>query len=224
MKPVIAITCPTDGGGNFLLNRAYVHAILRAGGVPVMLPPIRNAVRTLDFADGVLLVGGGDILPRYYGLDEYDAAQLCAPSPERDEYELELARLCFERDIPTLGICRGVQVMNVALGGTLHFHITGHDKTPVREDPHHGVSIVQDSRLCRLVGDELYVNTCHHQATDSVGKELLVSARAEDGIIEALDAPSRRFFVGVQWHPERMQNHASEVLFAALTAACTAAL
>ncbi len=221
MKPVIAIPCPTDGHGNFLLNRAYIDAILRAGGVPVIMAPIRDAKRALDFADGILFVGGGDISPRLYGVEAYDAALLCEPSPLRDGYELELARLCFERDIPTLGICRGAQVMNVALGGTLHFHIDGHTKTHLREDPHHSVSVAPDAYLCRLVGEELYTNTCHHQAADSVGGELCVSALSEDGIIEAIEAPSRRFFVGVQWHPEREQSYASDVLFAAFVSACT---
>ena len=111
--------------------------------------------------------------------------------------------------------------MNVALGGTLHFHIDGHTKTHKCEDPHHAVNMEQGSRLCRLVGNELYVNTCHHQAIASLGGGLCVSARAEDGIIEAIESPARRFFVGVQWHPERERSFASDVLFAAFAAACT---
>lgn len=177
-------------------------------------------MRVPDFADGVLLTGGGDISPRFYGVEDYDAALLCDPCPLRDEYELELARICFEHDIPTLGICRGIQVMSTALGGTLHFHIGGHTKTHMREEPHHGVNIQPGTYLSRLIGeDEIYVNTCHHQAVDAAGSGLCVSARAEDGTIEAIEAPSHRFFIGVQWHPERMQSHASDVLFAAFCAA-----
>ena len=222
ISAIIAVTSSLTENAGLLVSRAYIDAIIRAGGVPLILPPIKkaDALRVPDFADGVLLTGGGDISPRLYGAEAYDTALLCDPCPLRDESELALTRLCFERDIPTLAICRGVQVMTVALGGTLHFHIDCHTKTHAREDPHHSVSVAKGSQLCRLVGEDLYVNTCHHQAVSAIGNGLCVSARSEDGVIEATEAPGKRFFIGVQWHPERMQAHASDVLFAAFVAAC----
>lgn len=185
-----------------------------------MLPPVGRPTAALGICGGILLSGGGDIVPRLCGIDEYDPARLTDPSPERDEYELELALLAYTRDIPLLGICRGVQVINAALGGSLHFDIGGHMQTRSREQPSHSVSITLGSLLYRLVGTgELAVNSFHHQAINVPSPKLSVTATAEDGVIEALEAPQRRFYLGVQWHPEHMDGSTSDVLFAGLCAA-----
>ena len=185
-----------------------------------MLPPVGSPISALGICDGILLSGGGDIAPRLCGISEYDPARLIDPYPERDEYELELARLAYEHDIPTLGVCRGIQVMNAALGGSLHFDIPSHTQKRSREQPSHSVSVQSGTMLRRLVGtDGLEVNSFHHQAANMPAKTLAVAAIAEDGIIEALEASDKRFWLGVQWHPEHMEDYASRVLFAALCAA-----
>ncbi len=220
MAPLIGITTSLNGDGDFFLRRQYCAAVLRAGGIPIMLPPTGRPKAALGIVNGVILSGGGDIAPRLCGIENYDPILLFELSPERDEYELELAALTYERCIPTLGICRGIQIMNTALGGSLHFDIPGHRQTRSREQPSHAVEIEPKSLLHRLIGEsELNVNSFHHQAVNIPAKALSVSALAEDGILEALEASDRNFYLGVQWHPEHMTGYAAEVIFAALCAA-----
>lgn len=220
INPMIGITTSSNHDGDFFLRRQYCSAVLRAGGIPIMLPPVGRPTAALGIVDGILLSGGGDIAPRLCGITDYDPMLLFEVFPERDEYELELASLAYERDIPTLGICRGVQVLNTALGGSLHFDIPGHRQTLSREQPSHSVSIAPGSLLHRLVGAcEHEVNSFHHQAVAAPAESLRVCAHAEDGTVEALEAPDKRFCLGVQWHPEHMNGFAAEVLFAALCAA-----
>ncbi|MBQ2766348.1 MAG: gamma-glutamyl-gamma-aminobutyrate hydrolase family protein [Clostridia bacterium] len=217
---MIGITTSSNHDGDFFLRRQYCSAVLRAGGIPIMLPPVGRPTAALGIIDGLLFSGGGDIAPRLCGITDYDPMLLFEVFPERDEYELELAALAYQRDIPTLGICRGVQVLNAALGGSLYFDIPGHRQTLSREQPSHSVSIASGSLLHRLIGArELEVNSFHHQAVDKLAEPLRVCAVSADGIIEALEAPDNRFCLGVQWHPEHMNGFAAEVLFAALCAA-----
>ncbi len=188
-----------------------------------MLPPVGRPSSAVGICNGILLSGGGDIAPSLCKIDDYDPALLFEPSPERDKYELELVNLSLERDIPLLAICRGIQVLNVARGGSLKFHIDGHRQKLSREQPSHGVIISENSLLERLTGTrELAVNSFHHQALDNVAGEFTVSATADDGTIEAIEAPHRRFCIGVQWHPEHMRTYASDILFAGLCAAAGA--
>lgn len=220
MPPIIGITIGGDSTGDFCLRRKYCAVILRAGGIPLILPPMGKASCALGIVNGLLLTGGGDIAPRLCGITDYDPVLLCDPNPERDEYELELARLAYERDIPTLGICRGLQIQNAALGGSLHFHVDGHEQKRSREQPSHTVHISEDSLLHRLVGTrELEVNSLHHQAVRDCAEGLSVCAVAEDSVVEAAEATGKRFYMGVQWHPEHMDTFASNVIFAALCAA-----
>ncbi len=190
-----------------------------------MLPPVSSPRAALGICDGILFSGGGDITPRLCGITDYDPARLIDPFPERDEYELELARLAYESDTPTLGICRGLQIMNCALGGSLHFDIRGHTQKRSREQPSHSVSVKRGTLLHRLIGTGgLETNSFHHQSVASCSEKLAVVAVAEDGVTEALEAPAKRFWLGVQWHPEHMVGYASDVLFAGLcAAACTGA-
>ena len=220
MAPLIGITTSSNNDGDFFLRRQYCAAVLRAGGIPIMLPPVSKPIAALGIVNGIILSGGGDIAPRLCGIENYDPMRLFEVSPERDEYELELAALTYERGIPTLGICRGIQVMNASLGGSLHFDIAGHRQILSREQPSHTVSIKSGTLLRRLISEaELAVNSFHHQAVKHPAPPLTVSGVSEDGIIEALEAANRDFYLGVQWHPEHMVGYGAEVLFAALCAA-----
>ncbi len=185
-----------------------------------MLPPVSSPHAALGICDGILFSGGGDITPRLCGITDYDPVRLIDPFPERDEYELELARLTYERNIPTLGICRGIQIMNCALGGSLHFDIPGHTQKRSREQPSHSVKVAGGTLLNRLIGTgEFEVNSFHHQSVKACAHSLTVCAVAEDDTVEATEAPDKRFWLGVQWHPEHMKCYASDVLFAGLCAA-----
>lgn len=185
-----------------------------------MLPPVAKPSSALGICGGILFSGGGDITPRLCGITDYDPARLVDPFPERDEYELELASLAHKRNVPVLGICRGVQILNSALGGSLHFDISGHTQKRSREQPSHSVSITDGSLLHRLVGSSaLEVNSFHHQAVAKPAKCLNVCALSDDGTTEGLEAPDKRFFLGVQWHPEHLSDYTSSVLFAAFVAA-----
>ena len=191
----------------------YEESIRRAGGDLRVLDYTRDApAEVVRSVDGILLAGGGDVLPSLYGAEAH--ATFDAAEPGRDDYELELARRAAEADIPLLAICRGIQVLNVARGGTLVQHIPdelrdGLNHT-LREPPYaiaHDVWVAEGSLLERIMrerldGDTLPVNSRHHQAVKDAGAGLVVTATAPDGIIEAVEDPGRRFCVGVQWHPE----------------------
>ena len=196
-----------------LLPRNYVDAVQRSGGVVLMLPPDPRVAGdpdlALDLIDGLLLAGGADVDPRFYG--EQRAPQTAYTVPERDDFEIALARRAIERDIPFLGICRGMQVMNVAQGGTLiqdlptalgHAH---HCRVPGTFDgADHPVHLASGSKAARAVGGEHAGSLSHHhQGIARVGEDLLVSGWSDlDELPEAIEAPERRFAVGVQWHPE----------------------
>ncbi len=185
-----------------------------------MLPSVGNAKSVIGICDGLLLSGGGDISPNLCGITDYNPALLSDVSPERDLYELELARLAYEKNIPTLAICRGLQVMNVALGGSLNFDISGHRQKRSRDCPSHSIDIKSGSLLRRLIQkSELEVNSFHHQSVNTCAESLKISAKAEDGTIEAIEAEDKKFYLGVQWHPEHMDSRECKVLFAALCAA-----
>lgn len=163
-------------------------------------------------SDGILLAGGGDVLPAIYGQDPH--ASFDAAEAGRDEFELELVRLATEADVPVLAICRGIQVVNVARGGTLVQHIpdevTGavdHDVREPRVAIAHEVWVTAGSLLDRLMRETeedggFPVNSRHHQAIETIGSGLVTTATAPDGVVEAVEDPSKRFFLGVQWHPE----------------------
>lgn len=220
MKPIIGITCGTDERSFCGVNKQYCSAICRAGGIPVILPPTEDPVTVIGKCGGILLSGGGDIAPRLCGIYDYDPARLNDPDPERDRYELRLAALCTKMNIPILGICRGIQILNTALGGSLHFHISGHMQKADRDQPSHRAAVKSGTLLHSLVGcTELHTNSFHHQAVCVPGDPLDISAIADDGVIEALELPGSRFCVGVQWHPEHLECRESDILFAAFCAA-----
>jgi len=195
------------------VTRPYLRHVLRAGGLPVVLTPDPDLARDpdaeLDLVDALLLVGGSDIDPAHYGAARHPATD--PPVPERDVAELALARAALARDLPTLGICRGMQVLNVALGGTLHQHlpdVLGHDRHHRRGDPDdergYEVHLAEGSLAARAAGSRLLraTHSSHHQGIWRVAAPLTVSGWAEDELPVAVEAPGARFFLGVQWHPE----------------------
>ena len=189
-----------------LIPLVYVHAVERAGGRALLVPPSEEGVHeTLDVLDGVLFSGGSDLDPDTYGHEPHPETQ--GVRPERDRGELALLQAALERDMPVLAVCRGSQVLNVARGGDLVQHlpeVVGHEE---HRETHgvfsnHDVALAPDTRLGRLLGERAPVKSHHHQGFGRVGEGLVVSAQAEDGTIEALEDPSKRFALGVLWHPE----------------------
>lgn len=190
-----------------LVPSAYTASVLRAGGSPVVVPPTDDAPEAVvDRLDGLVLVGGADINPMVYG--EQPHPEALPFSDQRDRAELALLRAALERDMPVLGICRGMQLMNVAAGGDLHQHLPEitPDPSTHRAGPglwaRHDVAIAPGCRLSAMLGDRASVVSAHHQAPVEIGRDLVVTATAADGTVEALEHPHRRFAVGVLWHPE----------------------
>ena len=211
-QPVIGIT------GNFgdkgcELAEGYFRSVLEAGGVPMIIPPFDDKdalLAALDHIDGLLLSGGGDINPLYLG--EEPSPALHSINPRRDFCELMLVRLAYDRQIPMLGICRGIQVLAAALDGTLHqdikeampdAHLLKHSQDLPREYASHEVRLEPDSLISRIMQTEtLAVNSFHHQAVGEAGPHLCVSAKSSDGVIEAVESSEHKSILGVQWHPE----------------------
>jgi gamma-glutamyl-gamma-aminobutyrate hydrolase PuuD len=201
-----------------MLHATYVAATERAGGIAVLLPPQSlGADEVLDRVDGLVLTGGADVDPLRYG--EAAGERTSAPRVLRDEWETALARGALDRGLPLLAICRGLQVINVALGGSLHQHLpdlTGDE----RHQPGPGVfgevnvHTEPGTRTAKLLGPRTRVRCHHHQALARLAPGLTVTARAADGTVEAVEVPGQSFAVGVQWHPE--ENGEDTRLFTAL--------
>ncbi|GAA4051647.1 gamma-glutamyl-gamma-aminobutyrate hydrolase family protein [Arthrobacter methylotrophus] len=195
---------------NDALPHTYIDAIERAGGLPIMLPPVQSLLdstdRLLDLADGIFLAGGRDLDPDLYGHASHPLND--TPLRVRDELEIALARGAHARGMPMLGACRGMQIMNVAFGGTLEQHLGDRlDMTPHRdvvgEFTSHAVSLVPGGRLAGILESHSFdIASHHHQSIDNLGAGLVVSAYASDGVVEAVEAPGEQYAVGVQWHPE----------------------
>jgi gamma-glutamyl-gamma-aminobutyrate hydrolase PuuD len=189
-----------------LVPAAYVQAVARAGGRPLLVPPSQDAVdETLDALDGLIFSGGSDLDPDLYGQEPHP--ETFGIRQERDRAELALLSAALERDMPVLAICRGSQVLNIARGGDLVQHLPEvvgdekHKHTP-GTFADHDVTLEPGTRLESLLGDRAPVKSHHHQGFGRLGEGLEVAALAEDGTIEAVEAPDRRFALGVLWHPE----------------------
>ncbi len=207
----------------YTLGEEYAASVAVAGGLPMILPHLDpgSADEVLDGLDGVVLCGGDDVDPATYGAVDQGGNHLALAGT--DAWELALARRAVDRGIPVLGICRGLQVLNVALGGTLHQHVavegSAHPPTPV--DPEavmaqrHPIAIAPGSRLAGVYGvDQRVVNTIHHQAVDRLGDGLEAVAWAPDGIVEAVEAVDPAVeILAVQWHPEKMPDDSERPLF-----------
>jgi putative glutamine amidotransferase len=196
-----------------LLSRSYVDAVQRAGGLAVLLAPdpqlVQEPAQALDLIDGLLLAGGADIDPASYGQAAH--AETKDSVPERDAFEIALTRAAIERDLPVLGICRGMQLINVALGGTLTQHLPehlGHQEhrrvLGSFDGSDHDVDVAEGTLAMRVIGSARHATKSHHhQGVDRVGDGLRISATSPfDAVIEAVELPQRAFVLGVQWHPE----------------------
>jgi putative glutamine amidotransferase len=219
MRPLIGITSYAEEirwgvwiEDAALVPLAYVRAVDHAGGRPLVVPPSEDGLEeTLDALDGVIFSGGGDLDPDLYGAEAHDATD--APRKERDAAELRLLEAALERDMPVLAICRGSQLLNVARGGDLVQHLpeaVGHEQH--RHDPgsfsDHDVKVAAGSRLGGLLGDRAPVKSHHHQGYGRIGSGLREVAWAEDGVVEGLEDPAKRFALGVLWHPEEGEDFA----------------
>jgi putative glutamine amidotransferase len=229
IKPVIGLTTYKQRAQTGVwdvtaafLPAVYFEAVQRAGGIPVLLPPQpadADAVsRVLDGVDGLIVTGGADVDPARYGQDA--APETDKPHLERDAWEDALLTAAIERELPFLGICRGMQVLNVNRGGSLHQHVpdvVGDDRFRIGNGQFATNEVVTEpgSELDALVGAKLPVKSYHHQAVDAVGEGLRVTARTGDGIVQAVELEGVPFGVAVQWHPE--EDAAEDVrLFAGL--------
>jgi putative glutamine amidotransferase len=224
MRPVIGITSYAEQARwgvwdepAALTPLAYVRAIEKAGGRALLIPPTNEGIEeTLDALDGILFSGGSDIDPDLYGAEPHPETN--GVRPERDRAEIALLRAALDRDMPVLAVCRGSQILNVVRGGDLVQHlpeVVGDDKhkhtAGVFAD--HDVDLVAGTKVQEILGDRAPVKSHHHQGYGRLGKGLREAARAEDGTIEALEDPVKRFALGVLWHPEEGEDMA---LFAAL--------
>lgn len=227
MRPLILVSadCDIESSDSFKLQADYVRAVYLAGGLPlVAVPPMEcgdtaEAVAELcSLARGIVLTGGSDVLPGLFGEEPHP--KLGAVNPVRDRFELALARAAMQADLPVLAICRGMQVLNVAAGGGLIQDIEScvpgahaHRVTAPRWLPTHSVSVVPGSILWKIFRrDSIMVNSFHHQAVHPVAPGFEVSARASDGVVEAIEKAGSRFMVGVQWHPEALAGKDPEAL------------
>jgi gamma-glutamyl-gamma-aminobutyrate hydrolase PuuD len=212
-RPVIGITAYAEEATwgvwtlpAALIPMSYVRSVERAGGRPLLVPPSDEGVHeTLDRLDGIVFSGGSDIDPEHYGAEAHPTT--LGVRPERDRAELALLTAALARDMPVLALCRGSQVLNVALGGDLEQHLPdriGHErhKQVAGEFSEHGVETLPGTRLAPLIGERTTVKSHHHQGYGRLGRGLREAARDEDGTVEAIEDPSRRFAVGVLWHPE----------------------
>jgi putative glutamine amidotransferase len=225
MRPLIGITAYAEPSVRWgvwdvpaaVIPLAYVQQVERAGGRALLVPPSEEGVEeTLDALDGILFSGGSDIDPSQYGHEPHPETNNVRP--ERDRGEFALLTAALERDMPVLAVCRGSQVFNVARGGDLVQHLPDvvgderHKHTPgVFAD--HDVDVREGTRLAELLGDRAPVKSHHHQGFGRLGEGIVESARADDGTIEAIEDPAKRFALGVLWHPEEGEDAA---LFRAL--------
>jgi len=212
--PTLAIP-PGPKPPRFGINQSYVRALVAAGCAPVLIPLLDDDERLraiYDRLDGIVLPGGADIAPGEY--HEEPIGDLNVVEAARDRTELTLARWAFADDLPTLGICRGQQVLNVALGGSLWQDLRLQGVTAVEHSDAdgrprnafiHRVRLDPDSRLAQLIDEtDIEVNSLHHQAVKAVAPQLRVTGKSYDGVIEAIESPERRFLIAVQWHPEEI--------------------
>jgi putative glutamine amidotransferase len=208
-RPLIGVSTYLEAGARWgvweldaaLLPVGYTRLVQRAGGLAVMLPPDdpAQAAATVARLDGLVIAGGPDVDPARYGAER--SPRTGPPAPERDAWELALIEAALASGTPLLGICRGMQLLNVAVGGTLVQHIDGH-VTQVGVFGRHAVKPVPGTRYADAAPESVSVPTHHHQAVDHLGSGLVVSAYAEDGTVEAVELPGDPWVLGVQWHPE----------------------
>lgn len=228
MQPLIGISTNfrTVDGGKFIgmeqvyVNKDYIEAVEKSGGIPLLLPPVSGLEAIQEYVrlcHGFILSGGGDINPLLYGCTPH--SKLEAVNTGLDQLQLLLVSEILKTDKPLLAICRGAQLLNVALGGTLYqdmsevpFPVMLHSQIAPRGDRFHAVALTEDSIPGSLFGHQLWVNSFHHQSIKELGKGLRVVAVASDGIVEAVQSDEKSFVLGIQWHPEMMLVASDEML------------
>ncbi|NLV74219.1 MAG: gamma-glutamyl-gamma-aminobutyrate hydrolase family protein [Chloroflexi bacterium] len=231
-RPYIAVATypPKEDDSRVVASASYLNALLQHGALPILLPPPADADTARDLlqaCQGLLLTGGGDLAAKTYGTE--DGGKLTFVLPERDRIELMYTRLALELGMPVFGICRGIQTLNVAAGGTLVQDVPSEIPNALVHSTQaldaHTVEIAAGSLLAEVIGrsGQLMVNSRHHQAAAQAAPILEVTARAPDGVIEAVEARDGRYIVGVQWHPETLlpDDAAAAALFERFAAACS---
>jgi len=213
--PRIGLTLDADESGRrYELAASYVDAVLAAGGLPILLPHAQDAAGAyLALLDGLVVTGGAfDVPPELYGEAR---RRECGPTkPERTAFEKDLLEAALAARLPVLGVCGGMQLLNVVRGGTLYQDLAadaglaGHEQPPPKDAPSHDALVAEGTQLAALVATgPIRVNSTHHQAVKDPGQGVLVSARAPDGVVEAIELPDLPFALGVQWHPEAVLRH-----------------
>lgn len=220
-KPLIGITANIliDGQDDLFpgihrdyVNDDYIRAIENAGGIPIILPVVFNEEdiqAQVQVLDGILLTGGYDVNPLFYG--EEPMEKLGFVLQERDKYEIELIKIAIEFNKPMFGICRGIQILNVALGGSLYQDISyiegvklKHMQNSLKGSPSHTVDIIKGTRLFEELGEKVITDSLHHQAIKKPADTLEITALSKDGVVEALEYTGKNYILAVQWHPEKM--------------------
>ena len=193
----------------YALRKDYSDCVVEAGGTPIFLPYNLNIEDLLNIIDGLIIPGGDeDINPKFYG--QTIKSECVRTNDNRAEFELAITKAAIERNMPIFGICNGLQIINVLFGGTLIQHIPdhinshiNHEQPEPKDEPSHEINIKPGTLLSNMAeADTIMVNTTHHQAIDKLGEGLIVSAKAPDGIVEAIESKQHKFLVGVQWHSE----------------------
>ncbi len=210
MNPIIGLTMH-NGQGTLEINEVYIRSVRQAGGIPLCIPfeSQKEIESVMDLIDGLLLIGGHDMDPSFY--NEEPHPKIRSFTKDRDASDLNMYQAAFQRGMPILGICRGMQVMNVASGGTIIQDIESqvnqpiaHSQTSKRSETTHFVEL-SDGKLLDIVGQErIQVNSFHHQAIANLGEGFLVGARSSDGLIEAIEHMTHPYCISVQWHPEEL--------------------
>lgn len=218
-KPIIGILCDIDKDAKkdsprYFVKSNYVSAIREAGGVPLIIPPLKDEndlTKSLNLIDGLLIPGGDDIDPKYF--NEKPHPSITLTDPEIMEFQLEFCRKAIGKDLPVFGICAGHQIINIACGGNIYQDIPSQYSNPIKhkrdedekQDPTHNIKIERSTKLYNIFQkDEILVNSTHHQALRDIAEGFIVTARSEDEIIEAIESKKHNFVIGVQWHPENL--------------------
>jgi putative glutamine amidotransferase len=231
VKPIIGVSASIEKQ-TISVSKNNLEAICLAGGIPLVVPYLEQGSGMSEIAeliDGLLLTGGGDINPFLFG--EEPLPKLGSITPERDELEIMLIQTMLQKDKPILGLCRGCQILNIAAGGTMyqdiysqiHHGLLQHTQNAPRDHATHYVLMEEGSLLRSITGTEkMAVNSFHHQALKQPAKGFVFSAKASDGVVEAVESRNHRFVLGVQWHPENMykKDQVSKNLYAAFIGAC----
>ena len=227
IKPVIGVTMhPSEGRQQ--INDSYVESIIQAGGIPLCIPIIQQVDEVLSKIDGLLLIGGYDINPKYF--NEHPHPKVGRIETNRDESDFALLQEVLRLTMPVFAICRGLQVLNVLFGGSLYQDIPSqvagamqHTQNSPRHEKIHTIKVYEHTKLHSIVGEQIMTNSFHHQSVKALGEGLVISATTNDGIVEAIEHPKYPFCLGVQWHPEELAIHgdsASKKLFKAFVTAC----